>query len=312
MTSDPHIRILMCTLNGAAYLREQLGSFLVQSHKNWSLWVSDDGSDDATRDILDDFRSAHPGRDIRIFSGPGQGAAANYFSLFARLDPQPDLLVALSDQDDVWLPDKLARAAEAIATRSGRSSSVAIYAATQILADENLAHRRQSRVWPSGPSFSNALVQNILSGNSLVVNHNAVALIVRTLPQGYVPFHDWWIYQVITGADGQVIIDPEPALIYRQHGANTLGSNRGLRAIRRRVAMVWGHKYASWAQANVAELRAVSASLTPENRELLRRFGEGIGQGGTRRVRQLRELGVARQTGAGTLVMLLAAVLGRL
>ena len=50
--SDPHITILMATYNGARFLSAQLDSLLAQSHQNWSLIVSDDGSRDATMAIL--------------------------------------------------------------------------------------------------------------------------------------------------------------------------------------------------------------------------------------------------------------------
>ncbi len=307
----PHFQILMCTLNGETYLPEQLASFANQNHTDWSLWVSDDGSTDATLNILRAFKAANAGYDIRMFAGPRQGVAANYLSLLARANLRPDMLVALSDQDDIWLPGKLARAATTIATAGSGAGHPTAYAAAQILSDKVGERHRQSRACPAGPSFANALVQNILSGNTLVLNAPALALVQRCLPPDNVPFHDWWIYQLVTGAGGHAIFDPQPALIYRQHESNTLGSNRGLRAIRHRIAMVLGHEYAFWARSNLAALQAAGASLTPENRELLRHFGEGIGQGGLKRARRLRTLGVTRQSRAGTLVLLLIAILGQ-
>ena len=313
MSPAPHIRILMCTLNGAAYLHDQLGSFLRQSHEDWSLWVSDDGSGDASMAILRAFQAENPDRDIRLFDGPGRGAAANYLSLMRRFTPEPGVLVALSDQDDVWFPKKLARAARAIAAApgSGQSAGPVAYAAAQIIGDAGLKRQRPSRAIRAGPSFGNALVQNILSGNSLVLDPAAQRLVQRTLPSGDVPFHDWWIYQLVTGAGGWVIYDPEPALIYRQHGTNTLGGNRGLRAIRHRATMIWGHEYTHWIRANTAALEAASEALTPDNRVLLGYFLARLGRGGPARARWLGRLGVKRQSRAGTLVMFLAAMLGR-
>lgn len=314
MSPAPHIRILMCTLNGAGYLQDQLGSFLRQSHGDWSLWVSDDGSKDATLEILGDFRAANRQRDIRVFTGPGQGAAANYLSLMSRFEPEPGVLAALSDQDDVWLPQKLVRAAAAIAAAAGagQSERPVAYAAAQIIGDAGLKRQRRSRPVRRGPSFGNALVQNILSGNSLVLDPVAQRLVQHTLPSGGdVPFHDWWIYQLLTGAGGRIIYDQEPALIYRQHGANTLGGNRGLRAMGHRITMIWGHEYTRWIQANTAALAAVSDSLSPDNRVLLDRFLARLGRGGPARARWLGQLGVRRQSRAGTLAMFLAAMLGR-
>ena len=307
MTAAPHIRILMCTLNGAAHMQEQLDSFLAQSHGDWSLWVSDDGSEDATFDILKAFRDAHPERDIQIFAGPRQGVARNYFSLVEREASAPGTLVALSDQDDVWFPDKLARAAAAM----GAASHPVAYASAQVLAGEDLSHQRPSRPCPAGPSFGNALVQNILSGNSLVLNAAALSVLRQAMPSEKVPFHDWWIYQVITGVRGHAIYDREPGLIYRQHDANTLGGNLGARALYRRAGLLWGHEFLDWVAVNTAALETIQDLLTPENRDLLGRFRAGLGQGGVRRMRELSRLGVGRQNRTGTAALYLAAALGR-
>ena len=116
--SSPPVRILLATWNGAAHLSEQLDSYLAQDHGNWALWVSDDGSDDGTWEILEDFRAAHPDREIRLLRGPGQGAAANFLSLLTHpeLPPGP---VALSDQDDVWKPCRLSRGLAAVHVDAG-------------------------------------------------------------------------------------------------------------------------------------------------------------------------------------------------
>ena len=97
MTNDspPHVAILMCTRNGARFLPAQMDSFLAQTHDNWSLWVSDDGSNDKTLDILREFQAAHPSRIVRLFRGPRQGIGANYLSLICRSDT-PKGIIALS------------------------------------------------------------------------------------------------------------------------------------------------------------------------------------------------------------------------
>jgi glycosyltransferase involved in cell wall biosynthesis len=52
MVKQPYVAILMCTFNGERFLKEQLDSFATQTHQNWTLWVSDDGSTDQTLEIL--------------------------------------------------------------------------------------------------------------------------------------------------------------------------------------------------------------------------------------------------------------------
>ena len=118
----PHVHVLMATWNGAAHLEEQLRSFEAQTHRDWSLWVSDDGSTDATGRILADHAAAHPGR-VHLFEGPRRGSAANFLSLLAQPDLPPGV-VALADQDDVWLPHRLERGLEWLARATGGPPSM--------------------------------------------------------------------------------------------------------------------------------------------------------------------------------------------
>ena len=132
-----HLRIVMATWHGAAHLDEQLASIAAQSHADWSLLVSDDGSTDTTRDIVADFVRAHPGHDIALIRGPGRGSAANFLSALGH-DLPADAWLALSDQDDIWMPDRIARAVtmlqEATAGPAG-SRPAGIYTSRTLLMD---------------------------------------------------------------------------------------------------------------------------------------------------------------------------------
>jgi len=309
MPHSSHVNILMGTYNGAAFLQPQLDSFLAQSHDDWSLWISDDGSNDGTMAILERFRAKHPARDIRILQGPCQGVARNYLSLLARPIPA-GALVALSDQDDVWLPDKLIRAVRAIAA-APKPGPVA-YAGARHLATADLHIQGQSLPVRRGPSFGNALVQNILPGHSLVLNSAAHDLVAAAGQPKTVMCHDWWIYLLVSGAGGQVLYDPEPLVIYRQHHGNFLGSNRGRAARLRRAALVWNYDYGRWMQGNLQALMHVSACLTPQNRAIVQQLVALGRRAGLVRAWQMARLGLRRQTWAGTLAVLLAAAMGRL
>lgn len=101
--TDP-VTIVMATRNGAPFLAAQLDSIAGQSHRDWTLFVSDDGSTDATRSILADFARHHP---VRLVEGPRQGGGE--FPVGSCHPELPAGIVALADQDDVWLQGKLAR-----------------------------------------------------------------------------------------------------------------------------------------------------------------------------------------------------------
>src|SRR5262245_4194099 len=110
--SSNKIVILMAAFNGADHLVEQLESFSNQSHKNWELVLSDDGSTDCTLGIVRQFAVAVQQR-VTIVEGPQQGFWKNFLSLLRYQSSDEDAdLFAFSDQDDVWFTEKLRRAAD--------------------------------------------------------------------------------------------------------------------------------------------------------------------------------------------------------
>lgn len=302
-----HVRILMATRDGAVHLHAQLDSFLQQDHGDWSLAVSDDGSTDETPEILSRFARAHPQRIVSAGVGPCRGAAANFLSLIAdHAGSAP--FVALSDQDDVWLPHRLSRGVAALA--GAPAGQPALYGARTVLTGPALAPvARGARPRPR-PSFGNALVQNVVAGNTMMLNHSAAELIRRHMPAAPVPFHDWWIYLLVTGAGGLVYMDDEPVLLYRQHDGNALGAHHGWRARRRRAALVLRGDLRRWIAANHRALATAAGALTPENRS---RFGpllDSVGAWGPARLRALRAAGAHRQGRHGTAALKTAAFLG--
>lgn len=304
-----HVRILLGTYNGADWLGAQLESYAAQTHPDWSLWISDDGSTDATRDIIAAFDRAHPGRVERVIEGPGRGSAANFLSMLCHPDLPGDGLVALSDQDDVWLPEKLARAAGALDPDPGAPPQG--WAARFFVTDEALGNRRVSSLWPRGPSFGNALVQNVMSGHTTTLNPAALALLRRAGPLP-VPHHDWWIYQLLSGAGAEIILDPVPLLLYRQHAANVYGARWGLRAFTARFVMVRDRRAQGWIAANIAALESAAPLLTEEARACLAGYRALAGVRGTARVAAFRRLGLTRQSRAGTRMLHIAARMGRI
>src|SRR5438309_1268928 len=101
--------ILMATHNGSKHIQEQLDSFVSQTHSNWELIVSDDGSTDETRAIVDEFAQTISQKVLTV-EGPRQGFWKNFLSLVDRTEEAHGDFFAYSDQDDIWLPDKLERA----------------------------------------------------------------------------------------------------------------------------------------------------------------------------------------------------------
>ena len=300
----PRVTILLASYQGAAHLGAQLDSFAAQDHADWALWVSDDGSTDGTRAIVEGFATAHPGHEIRLVEGPRRGAAANFLSLLCHPD-LPAGPVAISDQDDIWYPHKLSHALMALSRMDGP----AVYSAQSRHVAADGTPLGLSRIHSGPPSFGNALVQNRVAGHCAVLTPDALAL-VRAVGPVEVPFHDWWLYLLLTGAGGTVTVSPEVVLDYRQHGDNVLGAHRGVLAGLARATMVLGPTWRRWQAMNRAALDQAHAHLTPEARALLAALDAAPRRGLSRAATQAR-LGITRDRPQATAFLRLAALLGR-
>ncbi len=303
------LTILLATHNGAAHLPAQLASLAAQTHRDWSLLVSDDASRDSTGAVLAEFQAAHAHRhDIRIIQGPGRGAAANFLHLLAHAPP--DGPVALCDQDDVWLPGKLARAMVVAGGAIGSAAGPMAYGAQSVVTDARLHPIGQTDAPRRPPSLGNALLQNILGGHGTVLNPAAVRMLQQAGPVA-VPFHDWWIYLLMTAAGGHVIIDRAVTTLYRQHPGNALGASRGGAARLNRAGQLMNRDYGGWLRANLAALATAAPLLTPAATTLTQATTLALGRPGPARAATIARLGLHRQTGAQTAAVLAAMALGR-
>lgn len=302
--------ILLCTRNGARFLPAQLASYLRQTHRNWSLWISDDGSTDETPAILRAFQRDHgTTREIRLLQGPQQGnAAANFLSLLCHPDLPPGV-VALSDQDDIWLAGKLARALRHLPSDAAQPC---VYSAQSFYIDGADQRRGGSRPPPGQPVFGTAMLQNVMAGHSMVLDPAALALVRRAGPPEGVAFHDWWLTLLVLAAGGRALLDARRVVLYRQHGGNVLGAPGGFRAGLLRAARVLGQDYGDWVAANATALLRVAPLLEPGAARAVQRFLAAPRQPGPGRVALLRHLGLARQGWRATALVYLVAALGRL
>jgi len=259
--SPERVAILMATYNGGAYVGEQAASLNAQTHRHWRLWVSDDGSTDATIDTI----RHHAGRRlIRVTRGPGAGFAQNFLHLLRQMPPGH--YAAFCDQDDVWHPNKLARALHRL---RGVQGPAMVCAATQPCNNDLQPLGPQTHQTPPDLSFRNALAQNQAPGNAIVLNPPAVAILKTASAYAWaIPAHDWWTYLCLSAIGGTLLFDPKPALLYRQHARNAIGTNTGWRARIQRAGRLFNGTYARWNNANLAALRPLRPHMPPENQRL--------------------------------------------
>lgn len=307
----PAVAVLLATWNGAARLQAQLDSFVAQTLQPALILVSDDGSTDDTRDIVRAFANAHPALNVTLLDGPRKGAAQNFLSLI-RAIPEGIDYATLSDQDDVWLRDKLQRGVDAL-TGAARPDDCLLYCGRTWECNAELRDMRISRPLRRPAGFRNALVQNIASGNTIMLNRPAIKLAQAASLEARKPVvHDWWLYQIVTGAGGAVLFDHAPLLMYRQHEGNLIGANRGFQAKRKRLRFMLAGRLRRWNTMNIDALSASAHRLRPENRQTLEDFATGRNGGLWTRLAMIRRNGLYRQGKQGTLSLYLAAALRKL
>src|ERR1700677_868375 len=114
-SDEPCVAILLSTFNGERYLAEQLRSFIAQTHGNWRLYWRDDHSTDHSPDMMAAFGGdVAGGRCIRVPEGGKLRATGSFLALRCTAVWDDASFFAFSDQDDVWLPEKLAHAVAAL------------------------------------------------------------------------------------------------------------------------------------------------------------------------------------------------------
>jgi glycosyltransferase involved in cell wall biosynthesis len=303
------VAILMCTYNGQAYLKEQIDSFMAQTHQNWTLYISDDGSTDGTLALLENYRELIDSHRIQLFNGPRAGFAANFMSLVRNSDIHADFY-AFSDQDDIWFDNKLHRSIRQLEKLPPHLP--ALYCSRTRLIDENRTITGFSPAFKQPPEFQNALIQSLAGANTMLLNNAARDLLKKVPETATIVAHDWLSYLLITATGGQVIYDLEPTLDYRQHSANVIGANSGLKERLSRVGKLIDGRFRGWSDANIQTLEAVNDELTKANRQTLQDFCEGRLSPLHQRLRLMKKSGIYRQSLLGNISLIIAIFLNKI
>lgn len=218
------VDIIMATYNGEKYLTEQIESLIGQTHKNWRLLVSDDGSTDNTVDILERYMKSD--ERITIVNVVRQGGIIQNFSKALRFSTSP--YVMFCDQDDIWCPDKVSIMINSLKEiESSRGQDIPVLGFSDLcLVDEAGAVIHKSFYQYNRLDPNNNLDYRYLSWRSTVYGCTVIfnrALLQLAMPLPYdVPMHDQW-FALIAARLGVVFYSPEPGVYYRQHCKNAVG-----------------------------------------------------------------------------------------
>lgn len=299
----------MGTFNGAAFINAQMESLVAQTHPHIDVWVSDDGSTDATKAIVDSWQAQWPKGRLGLVDGPRQGFAANFRAMI--VDPRVEAdYYAFCDQDDIWETDKLECAIDWM--QCGQPETPLLFCSRTTTMSESGAAMGFSPLFRKPPSFRNALVQSLAGGNTMVMNRAARDLLAKASARTTFVSHDWWAYLMVTGAGGIVHYHSRPLVRYRQHAANQVGANISWRARLSRLRRLFQGQFSRWIDDNLHGLEVNRDILTKDATRALDLFLTSRTGGILHRLRFLRRSGVYRQTILGTLGLYLAFVTRRM
>jgi len=231
----PQVTVLLATHNGDRWLDEQLDTIFGQEGVDVRVIALDDASTDSTRDLLARRAADDDRLTVLPSSSPAGGAAPNFYRLIRALDVETAGLVAFADQDDVWMPDKLARHAALIAAGAdGVSSNVTAFSESgpRSLIKKDYPQREFDYLL-EGPG----------PGCTFLMSPRLIAVARRLLDEPASPaseagFHDWLLYVICRSLGWRWEIDAYPSLDYRQHGSNAMGANVGAASARRRLGLI--------------------------------------------------------------------------
>lgn len=190
--------VLMSTYNGEKYIQEQLESILTQTYHNIKIYVRDDGSSDQTLEILKKYENENK---IILLKGTNKGFIGSFLTLLKECEEAD--YYAWCDQDDIWLPEKVARAVAKLEEENREMPT--LYFSDYDYYDQNMNFQKHGLNHKRGPSFANSLMDCITLGFNSVFNHKARTMILENIPK-HSCGHDWWTYMVCA-AFGNVLYD---------------------------------------------------------------------------------------------------------
>lgn len=218
-----NVTVLLSAYNGEKYIEEQLNSLFAQEGVKVDIVVRDDGSSDGTHEILDRLQSEGK---LRWYTGENLRSAKSFMDL-AYNAPDSEYY-AFCDQDDFWLPDKLAVALEKL--EKFPQDKPALYYGRPRLVNARLEMIEQSDTALNRMlTFESAVINSNATGCTMVFN-KALLDKVRQAKPDYILMHDAWFHKVCIISGGNLYFDDDVHILYRQHENNVIGIDTSTRS----------------------------------------------------------------------------------
>lgn len=222
----PQITVLLAAYNGSKYVRQMIDSVLAQDYKDFLLVLSDDCSKDDTPQILDEYAARYPDKVVHYRSGLRFGNAQNHFlHLLQQFRSTPYIMFC--DQDDYWHPDKITKTLQKMQEIEQPEIPAMVHTDLQVVDGQlqpmDASFMHFSKLKGDRLQLNALLVQNVVTGCTMMVNKPLADLACSHLPGDGILMHDWWL-ALIAAAMGTAGYLPEATIDYRQHGNNVVGA----------------------------------------------------------------------------------------
>lgn len=223
------LEILLSTYNGEQFLSEQMNSLLAQTYTDWRLLIRDDGSTDGTLAIINKYILDFPEKISLLEDEDGNLGPTQSFAKL--LYQSKASYIALCDQDDYWVPEKLKLQMDKMFYEEAR---VDVNYPLLINTDLKVCDEQLNILSESFWKFQNInigqkselrrlLVQNHVTGCTCLMNR---ALVDRVLPvSDRAVMHDWWL-ALVAVSNGMVVNVDMATVLYRQHARNKVGAKK--------------------------------------------------------------------------------------
>lgn len=225
------VEVLMSTYNGERFLKEQIDSILNQEDVEITLMIRDDGSTDGTINIINEVVKQN--NNVTMYKGENLGPARSFMDLIYNSNEAD--YYAFADQDDVWDSKKII---SAINKMKGKENEPTLYISALQVVDENL-NEIEFRKVQGNFCLEGEMVKNFATGCTQVFNNNLRNLLKKHKPE-FIVMHDSWITRVCYAVGGNVIIDENSYIKYRQHEKNLIGyKDAKLKKIKKQYKMAF-------------------------------------------------------------------------
>ncbi|WIG81905.1 glycosyltransferase family 2 protein [Photobacterium damselae] len=226
--------VVLCSYNGELYIEEQIKSILCQTIKPKNIIVSDDGSTDRTLSIVNEIINKYIDCNVNIslLEGPKEGLINNFFNVLRFTSSK---FVFFSDQDDIWVNDKVSiYFNELINNREWVNKPLLLFSDAYLLINDKVSKKTffETESLTSDVMLDHSIYyKNCVQGASMMVNRELIQLCLESLKytdRSKILMHDWW-FALLTNSYGHYLFINKPLIFYRQHDGNTIGTKSRFR-----------------------------------------------------------------------------------